>query len=133
MICPECCGSFETLFVDYIELDACTSCGAVWFDRGELAQLMGNRLRESSHGGPRACPRCQEKTLLEAGSELAPYGFRWCSSCNGSLVTRSQYRELVPSGRVPGERSRLWLVGDAGSAAFDLLSGALELLGGFHV
>ncbi len=63
MICPVC--KVPTFVVEYdkIELDLCSRCNGVWFDRGELALLLGDdglvKLNKATTDEKlRACPLC---------------------------------------------------------------------------
>lgn len=38
--CPKCDGSLKETAYENIKIDACDKCGGVWFDAGELAQVV---------------------------------------------------------------------------------------------
>ncbi|NOT07186.1 MAG: zf-TFIIB domain-containing protein [Gemmatimonadales bacterium] len=40
MKCPKCGGSLQTENFQEIQIDRCPDCGGVWFDHGEVEQIM---------------------------------------------------------------------------------------------
>ena len=42
MQCPKCDSAMEIVECDEVEIDRCTTCSGIWFDRGE-AEAMSNR------------------------------------------------------------------------------------------
>jgi uncharacterized protein len=38
--CPKCVGKLVETAFEAIKIDVCNKCGGVWFDAGELAQVM---------------------------------------------------------------------------------------------
>lgn len=93
MLCPKC--GHETVELPVPEglgPQSCSQCHGVWFERGQLARLMG-----TAHDVPEFkvliieakvtsydCPSCKKSPLLEM-----PYGrgsetlLDWCNSCGG--------------------------------------------------
>lgn len=62
MRCPACRVPMYVAEFRQIELDLCAACEGVWFDRGELALLLGDEPALAAAAAPaeptRACPLC---------------------------------------------------------------------------
>ncbi len=91
MKCPACNHNMIVIEYDQIELDYCTSCCGIWFDKDEIGLLLGsasadtiNRLLNSREvrtaEKKRKCPTCgkkMKKTKLESSDvlfDLCPNG-----------------------------------------------------------
>lgn len=48
LACPKCDGKLHETAYDSIKIDVCDKCGGVWFDAGELAQVVD---KEEKGGG----------------------------------------------------------------------------------
>ncbi len=99
-VCPICCGPFVRHAVEQVELELCSSCGAVWFDQGELAELIGSKVDSAGRGRRSACPSCRMVSLTSAGALMgvrasATPGVLVCSECRGCLLTRDHYQDSV--------------------------------------
>lgn len=46
--CPKCDGKLHETAYESVKIDVCDKCGGVWFDAGELAQVME---KEEKDGG----------------------------------------------------------------------------------
>ena len=86
-LCPTCGGEFELEYHGQLEVDRCTSCRSIWFDRTELAAYArrkaagvvtwGKRVEHLGEApGPYSCPRCKEDTLTPYKSRTALLGLR---------------------------------------------------------
>src|SRR5437867_1952165 len=101
--CPACFSTMTVVRGEGIEIDACPSCGGLWFDSGELAKLSQGRpgllasLEQASSPdlfappgaaapGHRSCPGCSVP-LREFEYPWAP-GIRLdgCAQCRGVWV-----------------------------------------------
>lgn len=74
-VCPRCDRPLMILAYKGIEVDACSQCGGVWFDAGEIEDLLERtgvcpedpqvafltRPSARSAQGKRLCPRCDER------------------------------------------------------------------------
>ena len=40
--CPHCQVSMKIVTIDGIEIDVCTSCSGIWFDKYEVEEIIGN-------------------------------------------------------------------------------------------
>lgn len=78
--CPECERNFQILKIDETEIDHCSFCNSIWFDKKELATLINNSkdlpsegLRLRSRDSKYDCPICQtnmEEHVFSEGSNL---------------------------------------------------------------
>lgn len=104
MKCPRCnaeMGPFNT--EEGVVVDTCGACKAVWFDRGELARMVGTRddlpsldaAQELSAATRMSCPRCVGPALVEM-----PYApgqsvmIATCAMCQGVLSSLPELRAM---------------------------------------
>ncbi|MFH0877238.1 MAG: zf-TFIIB domain-containing protein [Candidatus Omnitrophota bacterium] len=85
MNCPKCVGKLEKKEIEGIEIDACFVCEGIWFDAGELEEVVKRdskdvayidvgreefdggelkALKEELDAKTGKCPRCEDGTLL---------------------------------------------------------------------
>lgn len=113
MKCPRCSaalGPFNT--EEGLVVDTCNVCRAVWFDRGELARMVGTRedlpsldaAQEFSLASALPCPRCLGATLAEMPYSVGnAVTIATCPMCQGVLSSLSDLRamrEIAASSRV---------------------------------
>ncbi len=110
--------------VGSVEVDACSRCGGLWFDQGELAQVVKESVGSLPEGAPfgqqrpdggLACPACSEPlgTYLFVETERQAFDVDLCQVCGGvwldqgelERVQQSRAREIVEAN--PGWRG--WL------------------------
>jgi Zn-finger nucleic acid-binding protein len=142
MNCPQCNGNLLERRVSGIDVDACSTCGGVWFDAGELdayrssvgivsgdSAPIGHAFQPVAGGEPWSCPRCATESV-RAGA-VGHYLLHRCSACFGVYVSRTELETLSKS---PKRRYAEGAANAASEAAWyapDLLiEGALELLAG---
>jgi len=146
MICPFCSGTLQTDVDRGVELDRCSHCEALWFDRDELdtyvkgweqahAQLAGD-IRKTT-GTVLICPRCSTTTLQPSTLGTIP-AYR-CQSCRGVAMTHRQLRVMRRETFAPREWASAGLLGapalaiagllTAIDAVLDVLDRALDRLG----
>ena len=120
MLCPYCKdGSMNTVDSGKNRIDQCDSCGAAWFDQGEIGELTEGRFpetAESTEGEPFArekyafapmslsdaweksaslsCPKCS-KPLTMVDFQITGIPVFRCRGCGGMLLTRYAIRELA--------------------------------------
>ena len=103
--CPTCAGEFELECHGRLEVDRCAGCGAVWFDRAELAAYArlksagvvgwGRRIKGDlgEAGEAQACPRCSERSLQPY--QWGKLRFLRCSGCKGIHVTHDELEKFI--------------------------------------
>ncbi|MHC5027052.1 MAG: TFIIB-type zinc ribbon-containing protein [Planctomycetota bacterium] len=105
--CPKCAGSMEKVDAETCEIDRCRGCGGIWFDTGELTQVIASKSRAkaidtgSADVGAQhdemteiSCPRC--KTVMEHRQhpDQPHIGYELCIDCNGSFFDAGEIRDL---------------------------------------
>jgi len=113
-----------------IELDMCRQCGGIWFDRGELDELLRTALREPRAVGdvdpragapverfpPRAlaCPRCDGAALTQvAFGGVSGIELDGCPRCAGHWADGGELDALVRFLHTPIKPERLRAYGEA--------------------
>lgn len=95
--CPRCAGNpalGEFLDKSGVEYDACLECKGVWFDKGELARVLGAApdtplLDPKPSKAP--CPRC--KTPMQTGGCVSPMlRVDACPACGGTWLDPGELR-----------------------------------------
>jgi Zn-finger nucleic acid-binding protein len=114
MNCPQCNIPLNNIQYEYQELDACKKCGGMWFDKGELldvidSMLLKNKVDDQSaeeafkgsagvrevHQNNRTCPKCH------VGMRTFNYGYDSnvfldkCSSCEGIWTDRGELKAVA--------------------------------------
>ncbi len=51
LACPKCDGTLQETTFENIKIDVCDKCGGVWFDAGELAQVVDKEKDGGWFGG----------------------------------------------------------------------------------
>ncbi|MBI5576319.1 MAG: rhomboid family intramembrane serine protease [Deltaproteobacteria bacterium] len=84
------------------EIDLCSSCGAIWFDYGEIRELTGGRLNAAAETPGKSgtaisrmraaaavsrCPRCEE-SLTAVDFQATGIPVLHCAACEGILASR---------------------------------------------
>ena len=102
--CPKCSDAMSTVLFEEVELDRChnSECGAVFFDSGELSELLLHKVNPNDIDPHKVnpnknairdypCPKCggQMDPVSENGIE-----YEVCSSCKGSLLDAGEYRQI---------------------------------------
>jgi Zn-finger nucleic acid-binding protein len=108
MKCPKCTGETTHLEVGGVELDRCTRCQGIWFDRRELDRVL-DKLRAGEALPPSSssplsekldrvlgsCPRCQ--VPLEQTESVAVAGLLYdgCPQCGGAWLDGGELEEIA--------------------------------------
>ncbi|MHB8941293.1 MAG: rhomboid family intramembrane serine protease [Desulfobacteria bacterium] len=149
MNCPYCkIASMDAATSGEVEVDRCRTCGAAWFDPGEIRELTQGRLPGDEDAGPLAdpspsakegkgaalrlawgearglsCPRC--------GSPLRPVDFQLtgvpvfrCGGCGGMLVSRRSATAL--SARFKFQRDHAQLYESLGASMAEEVRGRMN-------
>lgn len=106
MRCPKCRSDMQAIDVDGVEVDRCTICQGLWFDRGEVERVIEARAAASLDIGDAAvgkvqndidqyrCPRCggPMARLVDAGQPHI--WFEKCGACHGSFFDAGELKDL---------------------------------------
>lgn len=107
MNCPKCAAEMERVVVEGVEVDRCTKCRGLWFDRGEDEQLRSEADKVDS-GTPAAapktvaagavnCPRCKTRMIEMAVLNHAHIKYESCKVCFGVFFDSGEYKEASSS------------------------------------
>jgi len=147
--CPYCkIASMDAVASGKVEVDRCRTCGAAWFDPGEIRELTQGRLPPEEDAGPGtdpsppakegkgaalrlawgearglSCPRC--------GGPLRPVDFQLtgvpvfrCARCGGMLVSRRSANAL--SARFKFQRDHVQLYESLGASMAEEVRGRMN-------
>ncbi|MCK5799929.1 MAG: rhomboid family intramembrane serine protease [Deltaproteobacteria bacterium] len=107
--CPLCSMTLlEPVSLEGIEVDACPRCGGLYFDAGELAQVVersvGSLSDQNALGSARvasemACPGCSSPLMVHSfeGEEGNAFDVDVCHACQGIWLDRGELREVQKS------------------------------------
>ncbi len=77
-----------------VELDRCPFCRGLWFDGGELEQVLGKPMRPTpvpAIGTNRQCPPCGQ---LMTSAELGGLRIETCGTCHGVFLDEHELLAL---------------------------------------
>lgn len=76
-----------------VELDRCTFCNGLWFDGGELEQVLGKRLAAKLDPltTSRKCPVC---AVGMRAAEVGGLRVEFCETCHGVFLDDGELRAL---------------------------------------
>lgn len=106
MNCPKCSSApLEALVVDEVEVDRCRTCDGMWFDRGELGNLLDSREEslaallpgkdEEDHDHQAgACPRHQVTLLKVLSLRNREVAVETCPVCQGIWLDGGEFRRI---------------------------------------
>ncbi len=108
MNCPKCHAKMEIVRISGIEIDRCTRCRGIWFDRQEESLLKKARGAHKADTGHRAigeyynrirdvqCPRCQVSMReTEVSRGRIPIRFETCEECRGAYFDAGEFRDFA--------------------------------------
>jgi Zn-finger nucleic acid-binding protein len=91
--CSSCDSALRKVFARGVELDWCAFCGALHFDRGELAQVLRREVPLTRTGEVQgACAACGGE--LTCG-KVGPLPARACGACDGVFLEAGALDELA--------------------------------------
>ncbi len=111
MECPKCHAPMEKVAFKNIEVDRCTGCHGLWFDRFEKEQLKKIDGAEAIDGGsfqadakldPAArpesaaiirCPICQVAMTRMVDAKQHHLWYESCPSCSGVFLDAGEFRD----------------------------------------
>lgn len=106
MQCPKCTHDMQTVTVDDIDIDRCTRCFGIWFDRLEKEDLRKLEGAEEIDIGDEFvgaqydqiqeinCPKCQIPAL-HVETEAPCIRFEKCPACGGSFFDAGEFRDYL--------------------------------------
>jgi Zn-finger nucleic acid-binding protein len=105
MRCPKCPGGADlaALVIDELEVDRCSLCGGVWFDKAELAPLLGRDTGRVSAivGGAGGtdertgtCPRDARRLYRVKSARNASVTIETCPICQGIWLDGGEFESI---------------------------------------
>jgi uncharacterized protein len=105
--CPKCGGALQPVGHDSIEVDRCTLCGGLWFDRLEADKLLnakGNSQAvdtgaasvgvQHNEQGKIECPRCHTLMIRMVDLEQHHIWYESCTVCYGKWFDAGEFKDL---------------------------------------
>lgn len=105
MKCAKCGHDMKTFVHQGVEIDQCTECSGIWFDKGEydkmlkVSDIKDLKIKNNEHfdyDHKRAhCPRCGgEKLMMQVPSVNPDIHMDKCSQCGGIWLDGGEFEEL---------------------------------------
>jgi Zn-finger nucleic acid-binding protein len=106
MKCPKCrTATLESLVVDEVEVDRCSTCDGLWFDRGELGNLLDSKEEllapllkgedEADHDHVHgACPRHRVALMKVLSLRNKEVAVETCPVCQGIWLDGGEFRRI---------------------------------------
>ncbi len=129
LICPVDGAGLERVAFQGIEVDVCRKCGGIWFDRGELDDVMREAVSQPQSvarldpkaGAPTrqtphrtlGCPRCRTPMRPEIYGKVSSIELDRCPRCQGQWADGGEISALVEYLHDPGESQRMQKLGEA--------------------
>lgn len=111
VVCPGCNSAMQVWHLGEIEIDRCTFCGGIWFDRDELgAALEKGPLPAPGPDGKRSCPHCEAPL---GRLEVEGVTLDGCRSCGGTYFDQDELDRLA------GQRVKLQHPSDRHPITYD--------------
>lgn len=105
MKCPKCEAEMEKVTYNSVEVDRCTSCGGLWFDRLEHEDLKEAEGSEAiDTGNPETgmkynemenvdCPVCHSPLIPMVDSKQPHIWYEKCSVCGGVFFDAGEFKD----------------------------------------
>lgn len=109
LVCPKDASVMLTIRVEDIEIDRCPTCGGIWFDLGELRQLLEidglekedllKKDKTQAHVDVRTrtaiqCPRDGFAMMTIKDSQQRHIAYELCMMCGGIFLDSGELRDL---------------------------------------
>jgi Zn-finger nucleic acid-binding protein len=105
--CPKCGGTLQRVVQDKIEVERCTQCGGLWFDRLEADRLLkvkGSAAaidtgdskvgEQQNEQGQIQCPRCQTLMIRMVDMKQHHIWYESCTVCGGKWFDAGEFKDL---------------------------------------
>jgi Zn-finger nucleic acid-binding protein len=105
MQCPKCEAELEAVTYAHVEVDRCTVCRGIWFDRLEKEDLTKFRGSDSIDIGDIQigkeqdqlrdinCPRCDVKMLSMIDKDQFHISYESCPNCYGTFFDAGEFKD----------------------------------------
>ena len=105
MHCPKCKGYMKSIEFEHIQVERCTKCYGIWFDRFELQDLkvlsgsevidMGDPEvgKQQNQNTEAVCPRCTIAMIPESDKRQQHIRYERCPDCKGVYFDAGEFRD----------------------------------------
>jgi len=106
MRCPKCRCEMQQIDVQGIEVDRCNHCYGLWFDAGEMEDLLckqaaikidiGDQKQGKEYNAIEdySCTRCGGKMIKRFAQQQNHIWYETCADCNGSFFDAGEFLDL---------------------------------------
>ncbi|MFO7714078.1 zf-TFIIB domain-containing protein [Desulfosarcina sp.] len=110
MLCPQCNVNMQTMKMGPVAMDECSRCGGIWFDQGELDQVIGTtdpdlrwldidfwKANSDFAVAPDSmgCPKCSRYYLTRLEDRATETSVALCGNCQGIWLDVDQLRAVI--------------------------------------
>jgi Zn-finger nucleic acid-binding protein len=124
MQCPRCDNSQLQLLIQQggVELDCCGECDGLWFDGGELQEMLDGaigalEIPEDAERSPLKCPRCGEK-LFVFHYPRSNVEVDMCGQCKGIWLDGGELTQIALSHSAPDKSTPTYSFGHGQSLTY---------------
>ncbi len=105
MNCPKCKHYMRTIVYEGVEVNRCSECYGIWFDRFELQDLKvlaGSEVidmgdpdigQQQNRNTEAVCPRCDVPMTVESDKRQPHIRFEKCPECKGVYFDAGEFRD----------------------------------------
>ena len=106
MRCPKCRADMEQIDIQGTEVDRCNHCYGIWFDAGEMEEVLSNQAaasldtgdhkqgKEYNHIDDYNCSRCGGSMMKRYDEKQQHIWYETCADCNGSFFDAGEFLDL---------------------------------------
>ncbi len=112
-LCPSCSSDLSRYSIFRMEIEACSRCGGMFLDQGELRKLKDRVSRNWTHDlrwvddemeaidsssfipSRRACPKCTDKKLVTANFGASSILIDVCPKCHGVWLDGTEFQDIL--------------------------------------
>ncbi|MEA3286127.1 MAG: zf-TFIIB domain-containing protein [Candidatus Marinimicrobia bacterium] len=105
MLCPKCKRYMKNIEFKGVEVDRCTNCYGIWFDKFELEdlkKLSGSEVidigdtdigQEQNEIKSAFCPKCRTLMMPETDEQQSHIHYERCPECRGVYFDAGEFRD----------------------------------------
>lgn len=98
--CPSCTAPMNPFQAGHVQLDRCNFCRGLWFDAGELEQVLGRKLVGAMDQSTVTARRCAQCKVPMRSVELGGLQVEVCTSCRGVFLDDGELVALNDGKRI---------------------------------
>jgi len=106
MRCPKCRADMQQIDIQGTEVDRCNHCHGIWFDAGEMEDILNKQLATEIDTGDHkqgkeynvivdyCCPRCGGNMDQRVDQQQKHIWYETCDNCSGSFFDAGEFLDL---------------------------------------